>query len=208
MSDACSPPHASLIDCSVPLCDLEGNELEEHPKYELTGEGNLVATKGASLMYSTWHDWDSTLVTNRVIDGLSPLQFCVLRNDLHVLPFRLFPVKVTPIFTTYLLATPAKRARSAMEKQGLLDHYGTGQDPGSSAAIAQPELSAEDREHGRSPPHRDPVFSLTGNRRRKHVRIFSQNCRGLKTKDRLQMIVEVSQSVSLLHSHIDIKSNT
>ena len=32
--------------------------------------------------------------------------------------------------------------------------------------------------------------TLTGNRRRKHVRIFSQNCRGLKTKDRLQMIVE------------------
>ena len=31
--------------------------------------------------------------------------------------------------------------------------------------------------------------TLTGNRRRKHVRIFSQNCRGLKTKDRLQMVV-------------------
>ena len=28
-----------------PLCDLEGNEWEEHPKYELTGEGNSVATK-------------------------------------------------------------------------------------------------------------------------------------------------------------------
>ena len=23
-----------------PVCDLEGNEGEEHPKYELTGEGN------------------------------------------------------------------------------------------------------------------------------------------------------------------------
>ena len=57
----------TLIDCSVPLCDLEGNEWEEHPKYELTGEGSLVATKGASLMYySPWHDWDTTLVTNRV----------------------------------------------------------------------------------------------------------------------------------------------
>ena len=52
-----------------PLCDLEGNEWEEHPKYELTGEGNSVATKGASLMYSPWHDWDSTLVTNRVMDS-------------------------------------------------------------------------------------------------------------------------------------------
>ena len=70
MSDACSSPQASLIDCSVPLlCDLEGNEWEEHPKYELTGEGNSVATKGASLMYSPWHDWDSTLVTNRVMDS-------------------------------------------------------------------------------------------------------------------------------------------
>ena len=53
-----------------PVCDLEGNEWVEHPKYELTGEGNLVATKGASLMYSPWHDWDSTLVTNnRVVDS-------------------------------------------------------------------------------------------------------------------------------------------
>ena len=85
---------------------------------------------------------------------MSPLQFC---EKILTCFLRLFPVKVTPIFTTYLLATPAKRARSAMEKQGLLDHYGTGQDPGS-AAIAQPELSAEDREHGRSPPHRDPVY--------------------------------------------------
>ena len=38
-----------------PLCDLEGNEWEEHPKYCLTGEGGSVATKGASTMYSTWH---------------------------------------------------------------------------------------------------------------------------------------------------------
>ena len=52
-----------------PLCDLEGNEWEEHPKYELTGEGNSVATKGASTMYSPWHDWASTLVTNRVMDS-------------------------------------------------------------------------------------------------------------------------------------------
>ena len=52
-----------------PVCDLEGNEWVEHPKYELTGEGNSVATKGASLMYSPWHDWDSTLVTNRVMDS-------------------------------------------------------------------------------------------------------------------------------------------
>ncbi len=52
-----------------PLCDLEGNEWEEHPKYELTGEGNSVATKGASTVYSPWHDWASTLVTNRVMDS-------------------------------------------------------------------------------------------------------------------------------------------
>ena len=51
------------------LCDLEGNEWEEHPKYCLTGEGNSVATKGASTVYSPWHDWDSTLVTNRVMDS-------------------------------------------------------------------------------------------------------------------------------------------
>ena len=52
-----------------PLCDLEGNEWEEHPKYCLTGEGNSVATKGASTVYSPWHDWASTLVTNRVMDS-------------------------------------------------------------------------------------------------------------------------------------------
>ena len=51
-----------------PLCDLEGNEWEEHPKYELTGEGNSVATKGASTMYF-FSDWDSSLVTNRVMDS-------------------------------------------------------------------------------------------------------------------------------------------
>ena len=68
MSDAFAARLFHELNVLFPLCDLEGNEWEEHPKYCLTGEGNSVATKGASLMYSTWHDWDSsTLVTNRVV---------------------------------------------------------------------------------------------------------------------------------------------
>ena len=57
------------LNVLFPLCNLEGNEWEKHPKYCLTGEENSVATKGASTVYSPWHDWDSTLVTNRVMDS-------------------------------------------------------------------------------------------------------------------------------------------
>ena len=67
MSDAFAARLFHELNVLFPLCDLEGNEWEEHPKYCLTGEGNSVATKGASTMYSPWHDWDSTLVTNRVM---------------------------------------------------------------------------------------------------------------------------------------------
>ena len=69
MSDAFAARSFHWLNVLFPLCDLEGNEWEEHPKYCLTGEGNSVATKGASTVYSPWHDWDSTLVTNRVMDS-------------------------------------------------------------------------------------------------------------------------------------------
>ena len=73
MSDAFAARSFHWLNVLFPLCDLEGNEWEEHPKYCLTGEGNSVATKGAktlrSFAHSPWHDWDSTLVTNRVMDS-------------------------------------------------------------------------------------------------------------------------------------------
>ena len=67
MSDAFAARSFHWLNVLFPLCDLEGNEWEEHPEYCLAGEGNSVATKGASTMYSPWHDWASTLVTNRVM---------------------------------------------------------------------------------------------------------------------------------------------
>ena len=69
MSDAFAARSFHWLNVLFPLCDLEGNEWEEHPKYYLTGEGNSIATKGASTVHSPWHDWDSTLVTNRVMDS-------------------------------------------------------------------------------------------------------------------------------------------
>ena len=90
MSDAFAARLFHELNVLFPLCDLEGNEWEEHPKYCLTGEGNSVATKGASTVYSPWHDWDSTLVTNRVMDSgihrishLSRLHRAYFGDDVH-----------------------------------------------------------------------------------------------------------------------------
>ena len=73
MSDAFAARLFHELNVLFPLCDLEGNEWEEHPKYCLTGEGNSVATKGAktlrSFAHSAFQDWASTLVTNRVMDS-------------------------------------------------------------------------------------------------------------------------------------------
>ena len=51
-----------------PVCDLEGNEWEEHPQFCLTGEGNSVATK-TQQPSAQLPEWHNTLVTNRVMDS-------------------------------------------------------------------------------------------------------------------------------------------
>ena len=73
--------------------------------YCLTEEGNSVATKGTSTT-RLWHDWDSSLVTNRVMDsGIHRISLIYTVPTLEEMSTMLGGLELEPRGTDFLFSS-------------------------------------------------------------------------------------------------------